>query len=61
MKQQNPLKKKKLTKLERRRAGHGRKTMTTECTSINAVNYSTKQAEYLRTPDGARANAVVLI
>ena len=43
MKQQNPLKKKKLTKLERRRAGHGSKTMTTECTSINAVNYSKLQ------------------
>ena len=35
--------------------------MTTECSSINAVIYSTKPAEYLRTPDGARANAVVLI
>ena len=56
-KQQNPLKKKS----ERRRAGHGSKHMATECTTFTEVTPTSNPADFLRTPDGARATAVVLI
>ena len=56
-KQQNPLKKKS----ERRRAGHGSKHMATECTPFTEVTPTSNPADFLRTPDGARATAVVLI
>ena len=60
-KSSKPLFIKEKTKLERRRGCHGSKTMTIECTSINAAINSPQPAEYSRIPDGARANVVVLI
>ena len=55
-----PLRKEK-KKSERRRAGHGSKRMATECTTFTEVTPTSNPAESLRTPDGARANVVVLI
>ena len=48
-------------KSERRRAGHGSKRMATECATFAEVTPTSNSIESLRTPDGARANAVVLI